>query len=181
MFFRRLETYWIYFYNFQGEYDQIRYPHVQFLESNHGGCFSWDLSAKNCIPSLYSTLKWIPGVNKWCLAISQHPPQSPPSSWTYIETHLWPKLVKNVEKHVFSLFAYILIINLFSGPTISVHPYYEITHGTLYSSNPKQLLHGPLQPPIHDQKWNKKPKNRFLDFSIYRPSLHTKCILWANR
>jgi hypothetical protein len=127
-------------------------PHAQFLESNHGCGFSQDLSAKKCIPSPYSTLRWNPGINNWCLAIPQHPMRIPPPSWPYIDTiraiiatHMWPKLGKIVEKHVFSLFASILLMSLFSGPTISVYPYYEITHGTLYSNNPKQLPHGPLQ------------------------------------
>ena len=163
-------------------------PHMQFLESNHGCCFSQDLSAKNCIPSPYSTLRWIPRVNKWCLAIPQHPLRRPLPSWPYIvsigaiiATHLWPNWVKTFENMFFSLFASILLMNLFSGPTISVHPYYEITHGTLYSNNPKQLPHGPLQLPIHDQKWNKNPKKRFLDLSIHRYSLHIKCISWAKK
>jgi hypothetical protein len=59
--------------------------------------------------------------------------------------------LKNI---LFSLFASFLLIKLFSGSTISAYPYYEyeITHGTLYSNNPKQLPHGPLQLPIHDKK-----------------------------
>jgi hypothetical protein len=72
-------------------------------------------------------------------------------------------VTKIVEKHVFSLFASILLINLFSGPTISVHPYYEITAGTLYSNNHNQLPHGPLQLPIHDQK---SRKTSFLTSSL---------------
>jgi hypothetical protein len=124
-------------------------PHAQFSESNYGCCFSQDSSAKNCIPSLYYTLRWIPGVRKWCLAIPQHPPRSPSPSWLYIATigaiiatHLWPKFVKIVEKPVFPLFVSILLINLFYGLIISVHPHYEITHGTLYSNNPKQYFMG---------------------------------------
>jgi hypothetical protein len=75
------------------------------------------------------------------------------------------KIGKNCWQTCFLLFASILLMNLFSGPTISVHPYYEITHGTLYSINLKQLPHGPLQLPIHDQK-KKSQKTGFLTLAF---------------
>jgi hypothetical protein len=98
-------------------------PHAQFLESNHGCCFSQGSSAKNCIPSPYSILRWILGVNKWCLDIPQHPTRSPLPSWPYIDTigaiiatHMWPKLVKICWK---TSFASILLMNFFLGQQLA--------------------------------------------------------------
>jgi hypothetical protein len=71
-------------------------------------------------------------------------------------------MAKTVEKHVFSLFASILLIDLFSGPTISVHPYYEITHGTLYSNNSKQLTHGHYNYPSMTKNGTRSRKTGFL-------------------
>jgi hypothetical protein len=39
---------------------------------------------------------------------------------------------------------------------------------------------GHYNSPMHDQKWEKKLKNRFLDLSLHKPSFHTKCISWAK-